>query len=104
MEKILVDKLVVPKESKDAFLERTRQVQGFLKTLPGFVEGFLYENKDGESRYNYMTIAVWKSEDAFENAKKSVGIEFQKQGFDPQEMRRKLKIEGERAVYERSAY
>ena len=60
MQKVLIDKFIVPKESKAPFLERTREVQSFLKTLPGFVEGFLYEKRDGERRYNYVTTAVWK--------------------------------------------
>jgi heme-degrading monooxygenase HmoA len=87
-----------------SFLERAHEVQNLLKTLPGFVEGFLYEKKDGESRYNYMTTAVWENEEVFENAKRAVATEFKKQGFDPQETRKKLKIESERAVYERSPY
>ena len=50
MEKVLVDAFIVPEESREAFLEGARRVQRFLKTLPGFVEGFLLERKDGESR------------------------------------------------------
>jgi heme-degrading monooxygenase HmoA len=72
--------------------------------LPGFVEGFLYEKKDGEGQYNYMTTAVWESERAFNDAKKSVAMEFSKEGIDPQKVMNKLKIECERAVYERSQY
>ena len=40
MEKVLVDAFIVPEESREAFLEGARRVQRFLKTLPGFVEGF----------------------------------------------------------------
>jgi heme-degrading monooxygenase HmoA len=104
MQKVLIDKLIVPEESKAAFLERARQVQGILKSLPGFVEGFLYEKRDGTSPYNYVTTAVWASQEALENATKAVAAEFQKQGSDPQEVRKRLKIEAERAVYERSPY
>jgi heme-degrading monooxygenase HmoA len=104
MERVLIDTFVVPEDSKAAFLERTRKVQGFIRTLPGFVEGFLYEQKDGESRYNFLTTAVWENDEAFENAKRAVAIEFQKQGFNPQETRKQLKIEGVRSTYERSPY
>jgi heme-degrading monooxygenase HmoA len=104
MQKVLIDKFVVPEESKAQFLERSRTVQSFIKTLPGFVEGFLYEKKDGESRYNYVTAAVWESEDAFENASKAVAAEHKRQGYDPQEARKKLRIESERAIYEKSPY
>ncbi len=102
MEKVLIDKFIVPETSKAAFLESAHRVQRFLKTLPGFVEGFLYEKKEGEGQYNYMTTAVWKSERAFNDAKRAVAMEFGKEGNDPQKGMNELKIERERAVFERS--
>jgi len=51
-----------------------------------------------------LTTAVWENEEAFENAKKAVAIEYQKQGFNPQETRKKLKIESVRSTYQRSPY
>ena len=104
MEIILIDEFIVPEESKAEFLERTGKIQSFIKTLPGFVEGFLHEKKDGESRHNFLTTAVWKNEEAFENAKRAVATEHQKQGFNPQETRQRLKIESVRSTYERSPY
>lgn len=104
MQKILIDAFVVPEESKSTFLDRSRQVQEFLRTLPGFVEGFLYEKIDGTGRFNVVTTAVWESESAYENAKKATVEEFKKTGFNPQEMMKRLKIEVERAVYHRSPY
>jgi heme-degrading monooxygenase HmoA len=104
MEKVLIDKFVVPETSKASFLESADKVQRFLKTLPGFVEGFLYEKKEGEGRCNYMTTAVWKSERAFNEARSAVASEFSKESIDPQKVMDELKIERERAVYERSHY
>lgn len=104
MEKVLVDASIVPEESRAEFLEGARRVQRFLKTLPGFVEGFLLERTDGESRYNFLTTAVWKDGDAFESAKRAVAQEFKRQGYDPVETRKKLKIESTRSAYERSPY
>ena len=104
MEKVLIDTFIVPEESKAAFLGRARKVQSFIRTLPGFVEGFLYEKKDGESHHNFVTTAVWKSEEAFENAIRAVAIEFQKQGFNREEATKTLKIESVRSTYERSPY
>jgi hypothetical protein len=40
----------------------------------------------------------------FANAKKAAAAAFQKLGFNPQELMKKLKIEIERAVYNRSPY
>jgi len=104
METILIDEFIVPEESRAEFLERARRVQSLLRTLPGFVEGFLYEKRDGEGRHNFLTTAVWENEEAIENARRIVAAEFQKRGFNPQETRQRLKIEGLRSTYQRSAY
>ncbi|HLJ88357.1 MAG TPA: hypothetical protein VKZ53_16170 [Candidatus Angelobacter sp.] len=45
-----------------------------------------------------MTTAVWRDEDAFQNAKKSAAEGFKKIGFNPPEVMRTLKVEIERAV------
>jgi heme-degrading monooxygenase HmoA len=104
MQKVLIDMFVVPEESKSIFLERSRQVQAFLRTLPGFVEGFLHEKVEGNGRFNAVTTAVWESEAAYENARKLAVEEFQKTGFNPQETMKQFKVEVERAVYRRSPY
>ena len=104
MQKILVDQFVVPEESKARFLEAAQRVQSFVKGLPGFVEGFLYEKREGEGRHNYFTTVVWENEVAFENARKAVAAEYKRQGYDPEQVRRELRIERERSVYERSSY
>ena len=65
MEVVLIDKFIVPKESKAAFLTQIRKSAAFLRTLPRFVEGFVYENTHGGSRHNVVTTAVWKDEEAF---------------------------------------
>jgi hypothetical protein len=51
-----------------------------------------------------MTTAVWENETAFDNARTAVAAEFKRQGVDPEEAMKELKIERERAVYERSHY
>jgi heme-degrading monooxygenase HmoA len=104
MQKVLIDMFVVPEESKSAFLDRSRQVQAFLRTLPGFVEGFLHEKVEGNGRFNVVTTAVWESDAAYENARKATAEEFRKSGFNPQETMKQLKIEVERAVFSRSPY
>jgi heme-degrading monooxygenase HmoA len=104
MQKVLIDTFFIPEESKSEFLDRSRQIQTFLRTLPGFVEGFLYEKVDGTGRFNVVTTAVWENEAAYENARKATAEEFRKTGFNPQELMKRLKIEVERAVYHRSPY
>jgi heme-degrading monooxygenase HmoA len=104
MRKIFIDTFIVPEESGAAFLENSQKAQSFIKTLPGFVEGYLYEKKEGDGRINYMTAAVWENEESFEKAKKAVAEEFQNRGVNPQASREKLRIESERGVYERFPY
>lgn len=104
MQKILIDKFNVPEKSIPAFLSEIRKSARILKTFPGFIEGFIYEKKGGDSRHNFVTTAVWQNEEAFERAKQAARAEFQKIGFDPQEIIARLKIEMDRGVYERSSY
>jgi heme-degrading monooxygenase HmoA len=104
MQKVLIDTFVVPEESKSMFLDQSRRVQAFLRSLPGFVEGFLYEKIEGNGRFNLVTTAVWENDAAYDNAKKATAEEFRRTGFNPQEMMKQLKIQVERAVYRRSPY
>lgn len=104
LEIALVDKFIVPEESKGRFLEAARRSSLFLRTLPGFVEGFFCEKTDGESDHNVMTTAVWKDEETFQAARKAATEEFQRIGFNPQDIMKRLGVEIERAVYRRSAY
>ena len=104
MEKILIDTFIVPDESLAAFLSEIRKSARVLRTIPGFVEGFILEKKDGASRHNIVTTAIWQSEEAFENAKKTAMAEFQKIGFNPQDIMARLKVQMERGIYERSPY
>lgn len=104
MEVVLIDKFIIPEESKAQFFAEVTKSSAFLRTLPGFVEGFIHENTDGGSRHNVVTTAVWKDEAAFQNAKKKAAEEFQRIGFNPPEIMKSLRIEFERGIYRRSPY
>jgi heme-degrading monooxygenase HmoA len=104
MQVVLIDQFIVPDDSKSQFVDKARWSAGFLKTLPGYIEGFIYEKLGGEGTCNILTTAVWESETAFENAKKAAAEEFQKVGFNPQEIMKNLNVKFERAVYRRSTY
>ncbi|MEP6984261.1 MAG: antibiotic biosynthesis monooxygenase [Chloroflexota bacterium] len=104
MEIVLIDTFIVPEESRAEFRQAATGAQSFIRTLPGYVEGYIYEQMNGDSSSNFLTTAVWKTEDDFENAKKAVLAEYQRTGYDPQVTRRKLGIEQTRSTYTRAAY
>jgi len=101
---VLIDKFTVPEDSRAAFIETSRRIQDVVKTLPGFVEGFVYGKKEGAGRDNIVTTAVWETEDAYNNAKKAMAVKLQDLGLNPQEVMRRLNVQMERGVYVRSAY
>src|SRR4051794_37379282 len=98
MEIVLIDTLTVPEESKDEFRKAAVNAHSFVQSLPGFVEGFIYEQIDGNSPYNFLTNAVWKNEEAYEAAKKAVLKEYQRTGYDPEATRKRLGIENTRST------
>jgi hypothetical protein len=51
-----------------------------------------------------VTSAVWKDEEAFQNSRKRAAEEFQRIGFNPPEIMKRLKVEIDRGVYRRSSY
>ena len=104
MEIVLIDAFVVPDESRAALLETSRAVQNVLKTLPGFVEGFVYEKRMGDGRHNIVTTAVWKDESAFESARAVVPIKLRELGIDPAGTMKALNVQIERGVFTRVAY
>ena len=99
MEIVLIDEFAVPEESMAAFREETGKIQEFISGLPGFVEGYVFEKKSGQSRYNVLTTVVWKDPEAMEAAIKSAQAHFQKIGFNPGEIMKRLNVEGVRSTY-----
>jgi predicted ester cyclase/heme-degrading monooxygenase HmoA len=95
-----IDKFLVPEKAKQEFMERMNFSRNFIKTLPGFIEDAAYESKDGNGNYSIVTIAVWKNEEALQQAKESMQAEYKKQGFNPSELLQRLNIIMERGIYE----
>lgn len=101
MQQVLIDKFMVPAQAKEEFLNRLTMNLDLLKTLPGLIETTAYEQIGGESNYNYVTTAVWESEEALANAKSKVKTHYQKIGFDPADMFKRLNINIDRAIYQK---
>lgn len=104
MQIVSVDLFAVPAESETAFREESELVRNIVKKIPGLVEGFTYEKTNGDSEYNFITMAVWESEEAFANAGREIWEGFQKAGFNPQEAHAKLGVKRIRSEYMRASY
>jgi heme-degrading monooxygenase HmoA len=104
MEVVLIDSFVVPEDSRAEFLELYRQTAKAIRALPGFIEGYLYELQDDNSRYNFVTTAVWKDHQAYETAEQTMRAHIQKTGENPLGAVQSLTDEITRATYTRSSY
>lgn len=100
-EQILIDKFFVPGNARQEFYERANINRNFIKKLPGFIEDKVYERTDEQGNLIVVTIAVWKNADAIKKAKEAVQAEYKKEGFDMQEMLKRLNIVIDRGVYEK---
>ena len=104
METILIDQFMVPQAAAGEFLEQVQFSAGVVKTRPGFVEGYVYQRALDDGQINVITTAVWASESAMQEARKSIAAEFTRIGFDPPGIMRRLGVQMQRATYHRSSY
>lgn len=99
MQQIFIDKFIVPKKSKQEFLERVRINRNFIKHLNGFINDNAYERIDENGNLIYITIAVWENETVLKSAKEAVQAYYKKEGFNIAEMLTRLNIVMERNIY-----
>jgi heme-degrading monooxygenase HmoA len=101
---VLIDVFTVPESALPEFLEAAGKLPPLLRTLPGYVEGWLYQVNDGPTPYNVVTTAVWENREAFENAAERAQAEYKRIGFNPHEVVSRLNVKMERGIYERTPY
>lgn len=104
MEVVLIDQFVVPESALQQFLQNVHFSANIVKARPGFVEGFIHERIAGDGRVNVVTTAVWASEAAMSDARKSIAEEFSRIGFNPPEIMKRLGVQMERGTYRRARY
>jgi heme-degrading monooxygenase HmoA len=104
VETILIDQFMVPQAAVREFLQHVHFSAGIVKTRPGFVEGYVYQRPADEGQVNVITTAVWASESAMQEARKSIAAQFTSIGFDPPAIMRRLGVQMQRATYQRSPY
>ena len=104
MEIILIDQFMLPQAAAREFLEQVHFSASIVKTRPGFVEGYVYQRDMDDGQVNVITTAVWASESAMQEARKSIAAEFSSIGFDPPAIMQRLGVQMQRATYQRSPY
>lgn len=104
METVLIDQFMVPESAAREFLENVHFSANMVKTRPGFVEGHVHQRVAEDGRVNVITTAVWASESAMAEARKSVAAEFAAIGFNPPEIMQRLGVTMQRATYHRAPY
>jgi heme-degrading monooxygenase HmoA len=104
VEKVLVDLFVVPEENLQDFMDAVRTTTPFLRSLPGFIEGWIYTRESGPGHYNVITTAVWANEEVYQAAKRAAQEEYRRIDFNPQEITARLGVQMERGEFVRTAY
>ena len=104
MEAVLIDQFVVPEVAINEFLRQVNHYARIIRTRPGFIEGYVFCRTAGEGRVNVVTTAVWASQAAMEEAKNSIAAEFASVGFNPPEIMKRLGVQIERGIYQRTPY
>jgi heme-degrading monooxygenase HmoA len=100
MQQIFIDKFRIPQQAKQEFTEKMNINRVFIKNLPGFIQDSAYEREDEDGNIICITVAIWESEQALNNAKTAVQVEYERIGFNPAELLIRLDITMERGIYE----
>jgi heme-degrading monooxygenase HmoA len=94
-----IDAFSVPEPAREEFEAAMRRNLAFLETLPGFAGHVVFEKDGGPSTFNIVTLAVWESEEALENAGTQVRAYYQSIGFDPPAQLARWGVEAEIGNY-----
>ncbi len=94
----LIDKFFVPADAIQEFTQRLNINRNFIKTLPDFIEDNVYMRTDENGNQLYVTIAVWKNQEAVKKAFREVQALYKEEGFDMQSFLKRLNIVIDRGV------
>lgn len=87
-----IDSFFVPDAARAEFEAVMQRNITFIKTQPGFRWHLAFEKASGNSTFNVVTIAVWESRAAIDNAVAEVRAFYASIGFNPHEFTTRLGI------------
>jgi hypothetical protein len=94
-----LDRFVVPLQSQDEFLSEIRTINGLLKEQPGFLQGFVLEQKGERGSVRIVTLVEWKNVEAICAAGTAVARIHSDFGFNTTEMLNRLGIRANFETY-----
>ncbi|AKU92583.1 antibiotic biosynthesis monooxygenase family protein [Vulgatibacter incomptus] len=77
-----IDNFSIPEAARSEFERAMRRSLAFLQTQPGFRGHVAFSKLGGPTKFQYVTIAVWESQAAFEHAKDAMKVYAKEIGFD----------------------
>src|SRR5256886_16891125 len=61
----LINVFSVPKGKEDEFVKWWQDVKASITKQPGFISGKFHRSVKPDSRYNFINVALWESEDLY---------------------------------------
>jgi heme-degrading monooxygenase HmoA len=101
--KIVVGKIEVPGTSIEAFRKQVHVTPNYLKKLPGFVSGEMYEMTDDSGVLHVLSVTTWVDDASYKNAQQKLAEYYKEINFDRMAFREKLNITADYALYVQSA-
>ncbi|WP_310395560.1 antibiotic biosynthesis monooxygenase [Hymenobacter sp.] len=100
MKNVLIDRFTVPVAAAAEFVPRLKLAGQQLRTQPGLVRYAVYESAAAaDGQRVFVTVAVWASEQAIQQAKAAMQAAHQQAGGTPAELYARLHITLERGSY-----
>jgi hypothetical protein len=97
--KIVVGKIEVPGRSIEAFRKQMHVTPNYLKKLPGYVAGEMYEMTDESGILHVLSITTWMNEESYKDAQLKLIAYYKEIDFDRMAFREKLEITANYSLY-----
>ncbi|MCL2534651.1 MAG: antibiotic biosynthesis monooxygenase [Nocardiaceae bacterium] len=94
-----IDKFHVPESSLDEFLAKVRETDEVLGRLDGIVANDVVQLRQGESRFNVVTVVKWRNRSAHDSAGQVMAERARTSGFDRAAFWERLGVEADLGVY-----
>ena len=78
----MINAFEVPVAATDRFVSDWTTDLDFMREQPGFVSGILYKAGSDRARFQYVNVAHWRDQDAFEAAQATIMARFKAEGVD----------------------